>query len=203
VDREAKLRELAALQAQVQHLKEELAVPEEPREWPPRDFYAAYHVLGGFVLGGVGAAASLLFNVVGSLLVGQHPLYIIQVYLTFPLGERALHIDEGLALAIGCCLYLLTGMALGIPIHVVLSRWFADSSFAVRLSAVSAMALAIWVVNFYGILSWLQPALFDGDWILERTPWWIGAATHLVFGWTMLLVQPWGKFVASSRAQEQ
>ena len=34
-----------------------------------------------------GAATSLLFNVVGSLMVGQHPLKLIQVYLTFGNGS--------------------------------------------------------------------------------------------------------------------
>jgi hypothetical protein len=50
-------------------------------------------------------------------------------------------------------------------------------------------------VNFYAILSWLQPLLFGGSWIVQEVPWWVGALTHLVFGWTMLLVQPLGMFV--------
>ena len=202
MDREQKLRELEQLRTQMQRLEGELAATEPAREWPPREFYTAYYVLGGFVLGGIGAAASLLFNIIGSLVVGQHPLTIIQVYLTFPLGERALTIDEGLTLAIGCCLYLLTGMALGIPFHVVLSRWFAQATLATRFGVVTALALALWLINFYAILSWLQPALFGGSWIVERTPWWVGAATHLVFGWTMLVVQPLGAFVPA-RAAEQ
>lgn len=206
MDREVKLRELAELQAKVRQLQSELAQSEggsEAGEWPPRDFYTAYYVLGGFVLGGGGAAASLLFNIIGSLIVGQHPLQIIRVYLTFPLGAQGLEIDNGLTLAVGCCLYLLTGMALGIPFHLVLSRWFIHASFGTRFGVVSAMALAVWAINFYAILSWLQPALFGGRWIVEQTPWWVGASTHLVFGWTMLLVQPLGAFVAKPRTAEE
>ena len=98
----------------------EVELEEEPGEWPPRHYYTAYHVLAGFVLGIFGACTSLLFNVVGSVLVGQHPLQLIRVYLTFPLGESALQTDSGLAVATGCCLYLGTGMLLGIPFHIVL-----------------------------------------------------------------------------------
>ncbi len=193
--REAKRRELEQLQTRVQQLEAELAREEPVGQWPPRGYYTAYHVLAGFVLGMFGAATSLLFNVVGSLLVGQHALHLIQVYLTFPLGEQALDLNDGLTLAIGCCLYLGTGMLLGIPFHVVLTRWLGRASFVTRLGGISALALAVWIINFYGILAWLQPLLFGGDWIVRLIPWWVAALTHLVFGWTMLLVQPLGTFV--------
>lgn len=196
MDREMKERELQQLKQQVRTLEQELDEEKTQQQWPPKDFYLAYHVLAGFVLGICGAATSLLFNIVGSLLFHQNPLRIIQVYLTFPLGEQALHIDNSLTLAIGCCLYLATGMILGIPFQLVLRRWFADSSFKLRFGVVTVMALALWIINFYGILSWLQPLVVDGRaWILEEMPWWVGATTHLVFGWTMLLVEPYGKFV--------
>src|SRR6516225_6805308 len=147
MDRVAKERELEELRARVQVLEAELAsVPAtgEPN-WPPRHFYTTYYVLGGFVLGMFGAATSLLFNIVGSLLIGQHPLQLIRVYLTFPLGDAGLGVSDGLTLAIGCCLYLFTGMVLGIPFHVVLSRWFDHSSFGTRLAVASVMALALWM----------------------------------------------------------
>lgn len=138
---------------------------------------------------------SLLFNIVGSLLVHQHPLRLIQVYLTFPLGGAALETDSGLALAIGCCLYLATGMLLGIPFEIVLSRWLGNASVGPRFAAVTVLALALWLFNFYVVLAPLQPALFGGRWIVDLIPWWVAAATHLVFGWTMLLVQPLATFV--------
>ena len=48
------------------------------------------------------ALASLLFNVVGASLFDKHPLRLIQVYLTFPLGEKALGDDfSGFALGGG------------------------------------------------------------------------------------------------------
>jgi hypothetical protein len=86
-------------------------------------------------------------------------------------------------------------MALGIPFHYVLSRWLADSTFSTRLVLVSVLGLAVWLVNYYALLSWIQPLLFGGDWIVREIPWWVAAVTHLVFGWTMLLVHPLGLFV--------
>jgi hypothetical protein len=195
MDRDARIRELEQLRRQVQTLEGELAREGAAGQWPPGSYYTVYHVLAGCVLGMMGAATSLLFNVVGSLIAGLHPLHLIQVYLTFPLGQTALNVDDGLTLAIGCCLYLATGMLLGIPFHLVLSRWFAGASFKSRFIVVSILALFLWLLSFYAVLLWLQPLLFGGNWIVAGIPWWVAALTHLVFGWTMLLVQPWGIFV--------
>ncbi len=56
------------------------------------------------------------------------------------------------------------------------------------------LSVGVWVVNFYGVLSWMQPLLIGGNWIVEQIPVYVAAATHLVFGWTMLLVDAWGRF---------
>jgi len=195
MDREAKIRELEQLRGRVQALEAELAQGVPPSDWPPRSYYTTYHVLAGCVLGMFGAAASLLFNIIGSLIVGQHPLKLIQIYLTFPMGETALGTANGLALAIGCCLYLGTGMILGIPLQLVLTRWFDRASLATRFLVVSLLSLGLYLFNFYALLAWLQPLLFGGNWIVEMIPWWVGASTHLVFGWTLLLLQPFSVFV--------
>jgi len=205
MSRDAKLRELEQLQAAVKRLETELdqegALPSSTKgaedHWPPRSYYTAYHALTGGLLGIFGAAASLLFNVVGALVVGEPPLKLIQTYLTFGMGKKALEITPeqgGLALAIGCCLYLATGMVYGVIFQVILTRFFPTASFATRFLVVSVLSLLVWLVNFYGILIWLQPMLFQGNWIVETVPWWVAALTHLVFGWTMLLVQPLGAF---------
>jgi hypothetical protein len=198
MDQEAKKREIERLRAQALQMERELGVagPPETPEWPPRGFYAAFEITTGFVLGAIAAMTSLLFNVIGSAIFEQNPLRLIQVYLTFPLGEPALQMESGLALAVGCCLYLLTGMVIGIPFQFILSRWFDNAAFGVRFAVVSVLALAIWLVNFYGLIAWLQPLLIGGNWIVESIPWWVGASTHLVFGWTMLAVQPLGRFVS-------
>jgi len=132
----------------------------------------------------------------GSLIVGQHPLRLIQVYLTFPLKERALapQFDTGVTLAVGCCLYIATGMVLGIPFQLVLSRFVPQAGLAARLALATVLGIALWIVSFYGVLWWLQPLLFGGRWIVDEIPAWVAALTHLVFAWTMAIVYPWGVY---------
>jgi hypothetical protein len=188
--------ELERLRKRVEQL-EEAAVLVEPhsRQWT-REYYLSYYATTGFFLGMIAAVMSLAFNVVGSLLVGQHPLQLIKVYLTFGAGEKALRpeLESGLVLAIGCCLYIATGMLLGVPFQVVLSRFADKATLAKRLLLASALGLAIWIVNYYLLLSWMQPLLFGGNWIIRLVPWWVAALTHLVFAWTMAALYPLGTF---------
>lgn len=194
-------QEIAELRRRLEELEAEVAANGGQGDWRRQGFYGAYYATTGFLLGGFAAAVSLLLNVVGSMawptLSGQpelHPLRLIQVYLTFPLGEKALEINSGLTLAIGCFLYLGTGMVYGVLFQVVMAR-YASQRFVDRLIACSVMALAVWAINFYGILSWLQPLLFGGSWILSEVPWWVAALTHLAFGWSMAVLFPFGRFV--------
>ena len=196
-----KLTELEVLRSRVSELEVELHA--RPPHWQASSFYTAYYATTGFLLGTLGAVTSLVFNIVGSTLVGHHPLKLIQVYLTFPLGERALQLSDGLTLAIGCCLYLGTGMLLGIPFHLSLAWLTRGKSFGYRLAVGSALALSMWFAHFYLVLAWLQPLLFGGNWIVEQIPWWVGALTHLVYGWTMVLVYPLGEYVPYRRSTEQ
>ena len=212
---EQKQRELLALKAQVAALETELASSQVPPDWSPVRFYFAYYATVGFVLGGFAAMVSLLFNVIGSTLAGKHSLEIIRVYLTFPLGARALPlgtqnadsafvISDGTILALGCCLYIGTGMVLGSLFHCVISRFAENRSLGIRLIWGSALGAVVWFVNYYLILSWLQPALFGGNWITnnEYLPWWVALATHLVFGWSMAVMAPFGAYVPYRRPTE-
>lgn len=195
MDRDNLELELDRLKQQVATLELQLGTMPRTSEWPPREYYTTYHVLAGMVLGLFGAAASLLFNIVGAAMVGRHPLELIRVYLTFPLGEKALEVQSGFALAAGCCLYLGTGMIGGIPFHLILSRYFGNSSGITRFIVATVLAIGVWIINFYVILSWLQPLLIGGNWIVEKIPVFVAVSTHLVFGWTLLLVDQWGRFV--------
>lgn len=205
----AKREQLAALREQVQQLEDELEADQPEADWQEEGFYSAYYATTGFLLGMVGALASLMFNIVGSLVWEQvsghpqHPLRLIQVYLTFPLGDAALAIDSGMVLAAGCCLYLVTGMFYGMILQLVLARFTQEGSFKQRLLVATLFCLFLWLFNFYGILSWLQPWLIDGNWIIELVPWWVAMLTHLVFGWTMVLLYPWGVYVPYRPTAEQ
>lgn len=206
MDFSAKQREFEELKARVELLEEELLESATDEHWRPTGAYTAYQATTGFLLGSLGAGAALLVNVIGAPIAGKHPLELIRVYLTFPLGEKALlladplhpgqSVSDGMILAFGCCLYLFTGMLLGVPFQVVLSRFNGKASTATRLAIASVLSIALWIFSFYVVLSWLQPALFGGNWIVDSQylPWWVAAGTHLVFGWTMALLYPLGQF---------
>lgn len=198
MERDTLQNELDRLKQQVTVIEGQLAAASRTGEWPPRGYYTTYHVLAGMVLGLFGAAASLLFNIVGAAMVGRHPLELIRVYLTFPLGEKALEVQSGFVLAAGCCLYLGTGMIGGIPFHLILSRFFGNASGTKRFIVATVLGLGVWLINFYAVLSWLQPLLIGGSWIVDRIPVYVAASTHVVFGWTLLLVDQWGRFVPPS-----
>ena len=198
-----KQQELAELRARTRQLESEIAAEELAlRQQVSRD-YPAYLATGGFLLGIFGAMASLIFNVIGSLVAGKPPLELIRVYLSFPLGGAGLSayrrwgahayaVSDSLIIALGCCLYLGTGMLLGVPVTLALRTFAPRRSMVTRLVVGGLAALVIWGVNFYGILWWLQPLLFGGRWIVDgsRLPWWVAAATHVVFGWTIALLYP-------------
>ena len=134
-----KCAELEELRARVATLETELA-GEEAAPQSFHGYYTAYYVVTGAMLGMFGAATSLLFNVIGSYIWSeytgreQHPLRLIQVYLTFPLGATALDINSGVTLAIGSCLYLGTGMLYGMLFHVVQSRFAPNAGFWARMA---------------------------------------------------------------------
>lgn len=209
MDTESKKSELAELKQRVADLETQIAAETEHAPFQPQGYYTAYYATTGFLLGIFGAMTSLLFNVVGSVLTGKEPLELILSYLTFPLGDQAFNLppeQNGLMLAIGCCLYLGTGMVLGIPVYLALTRWGAGKSLATKLIIATIVSLVIWVINFYGILSWLQPEVIEmseENLIINRVPWWVAAATHLVFGWTMALVYPLGEFASYQRVTER
>jgi hypothetical protein len=191
--------ELDRLKARLYQFERE-SVREVPATFEPKGYYLSYYATTGFLLGFLGACTSLMANVIGSVFwsqvtgQAQHPLKLIQVYLTFPMGEQALKVNTGLLLAIGCVLYIGTGMLYGMFFQVFLSRFFPRATLPARLVVCSILAIVVWVVNFYLVLSWLQPALFGGNWIITMVPPWVAAVTHLVFGWTMAVVYPLGEF---------
>lgn len=204
-DDPSKQQALEELKRQVAELEADLE-PARPTTWSRSEtgFYSTYAAWSGAILGMFAAIASLLVNVIGSLVVGQNPLRLIQVYLTFPLGEKALgeNIDTGIVMAIGCCLYILTGMVLAIPIHMLMVKFVPKGTLMQRLAFATVVGLLLWAVNFYLILSWLQPLLFGGNWITdpEYLPPWIGALTHLVFAWTLAVLYPWGTMESGAPA---
>jgi len=158
----------------------------------PQGFYLVWHIVVGITLGGLGALVSLAFNVIGAPIFGQPAMQLIRVYLTFPMGQSALVAEEGLVLSVGAGLYLATGAILGIFFHLLL-RNHRDKGRARLFLMATALGLGVWIVNFYLILSWLQPLLLGGRWIVDDIPIWVAALTHLAFAWTIWAGEVWGR----------
>ena len=198
---EEKLRKIQELQAETSALigsLDEDRIGKRPDEsWPPKSFYWWYHITTGSILGGVGAIVSLLFNVVGSVLFDKHPFELIRVFMTFPMGGSAMTSDSDVALIIGIILYVVTGSFYGVVFEVIMAKYFKDSARMSRILAAVTIGISIWLVNFYGILSWLQPMLFGNSWIISQIPFWVAALTHIVFALTMVAIGEWGHFEAT------
>lgn len=206
MDFATKHQEFEKLKNKVEHIEQELTHANNGRIWEPKTYFWMYHLIAGLLLGVIGAGAALLVNVMLAPTFGKHPLELVRVYLTFPLGAQALNladvpngapaIRDGMILTFGCLLYLATGMLLGMPTHTAIARLAPGGTLINRLIVGCGAALAVWLVAFYGILSWLQPMLFGGNWITngQHLPWWIAAVTHLVFGGTMALLDPLTKY---------
>lgn len=93
-DASQKEREIEELRQRLRQLEAEANHGEhQPQvQWQAKGFYTAYYATTGFMLGAVAAMSSLLFNIVGALVFGKHPLELIRVYLTFPMGGQALRL---------------------------------------------------------------------------------------------------------------
>ncbi len=179
----------------IRDLELEPATDSQPRAgWPPNHFYLLGHIVVGMALGTVASLVSLGANAIGAPLFGRDPMELIRVFLTFPMGERALTVEQGFVLTVGCALFLATGAFFGVLIHLALTVYFKDASPKKQFLAATVMGLGLWLVNFYGILSWLQPLLLGGDWVVRLIPPWVGALTHLAFAWTIAVGQIWGRF---------
>ena len=141
----AKRARLAELQAEAERLEAEVDAEEfgvAVGEWARKGYYLTYYATAGFFLGMVAALVSLMFNIIGATVAGKDPLQLIRVYLTFGLGGKALDpaFDDGLALAMGCVLYIATGMLLGIVFHVILTRFAPQTGLTGRLAWATAIA---------------------------------------------------------------
>lgn len=200
MDLQDKRQELAELYLRAAQLESEIAAAGD-KQWPPRGFYGAYYATTGFMLGGIAAIVSLAVNALFAPLAGKSPLELIKVYLTFPMGQPALALDPSgngwLILSLGVCLYIGTGMLLGVPLYWLMSRLCGPLAALGRRVVVGVVtALGLWLIAFYGVLVWFQPLLLGGRWITnpEVLPPWVAAGTHVVFGLTIALLYPLGQF---------
>ena len=69
------------------------------------------------------------------------------------------------------------------------------------MSSSVLLGILLWLVNFYAILSWLQPLLFGGKWVITEMPYWVASTTHVVFPVSLAVMGRFGKFEAPAPAR--
>ena len=192
--REEIVRRIDEHRVAIARLEAELR-PATVAPWPPEGFYFTFYVVSGTILGILGSLTSFLFNVVGSLVVNQDPLRFLRVYGTFFLGARALTTDDLNFFMLVAVVHFSVGAAAGAVFHVLVNRFVPERPLLhVLLGAL--YGLLMWVVNFYGVITWLQPRLVGQAYVLALMPAWVAILTHLVYGLTLGLLQPLGRFIA-------
>lgn len=194
------LEEIERHRRAIEGLEERLGRLEadERVAWPPREFYTTYYVVVGMIIGIMGALASFLFNVMGSMFINQDPMMLIRVFGTLFRGREALVTDDQNFIMLVLMVHFTVGAVGGAVYHVFVNQRCADCPYRHKIFLGAGWGLIIWVVNFYLILSWLQPMRVGEALILRMIPFWVAALTHVVYGLTLGLLQPIGRFVPYS-----
>jgi hypothetical protein len=131
--------------------------------------------------------------------VKQDPLLFLRVYGTVFLGPKALTTDDLNFFMLVAVVHFSVGASAGAVFQVFVSRYVPERPM-LQIVLGGVYGLLMWVVNFYGIIVWLQPLLVGQAYVLELMPFWVAALTHLVYGLTLGVLQPLGRFVPYQRA---
>jgi hypothetical protein len=188
------MNEIERHRAAILALEARLVGTPAPAPWPPDGFYLTFYVVAGTMIGILGSLVSFLFHVVGSLLVHQDPLRILRVYGTFFLGARALTTDDLNFFMLVAVVHFSVGALAGAVFHVLVN-WLVPGRTVLPIVLGAFYGLLMWVVNFYVVIAWMQPRLVGQAYVLELMPMWIAALTHVIYGVTLGVLQPLGRFV--------
>jgi hypothetical protein len=140
----------------------------------------------GSVAGFLGAITSLICNIAGALVLGVEPLRLLRIYATILEGRRALDILRDDFFIAAFALHIVTGILFGTIFALGAHKFCAGLQRYILAGA--GYGIAIWLVNFYGILSWLQPLLHGSAFILTEIPIAVAVLTHVSYGLTVALV---------------
>ena len=186
-------RRIQSHRAAIAELEARLVETPAAPSWPPHGFYLTFYVVAGTLLGILGSLVSFLFNVLGSLVVDQDPLMFLRVYGTVFLGQKALVTDDLTFFMLVAVVHFSVGAIAGAVFHVGVN-WFVPDRPVAQVALGALYGLLMWVVNFYGVLVWLQPRLVGEPIVLQLMPAWVAALTHVVYGLTLGMLQPLGRF---------
>jgi hypothetical protein len=162
--------------------------------WPPVGFYLTFYVVAGLMIGVLGSLVSFACHILGSLAMHQDPLRVLRVYGTVFLGAKALTTDDLNFFMLVAVVHFSVGAVAGAVFHVFVNR-FVPTGAARQIALGAVYGLVMWVVNFYAVIVWLQPRLVGQNYVLQLMPMWVAAGTHLVYGLTLGVLQPLGRFV--------
>jgi len=140
----------------------------------------------GSVAGFLGAITSLICNIAGALVLGVEPLRLLRIYATILEGRRALDLSQANFFIAAFAVHIVTGILFG-TIFALCARKFCTGLQRYTLAG-AGYGIAIWLVNFYGILSWFQPLLYGKAFILTEIPIAVAVLTHFSYGLTVALV---------------
>lgn len=191
--REEILREIQQHRSAIATLEGQLPAPVAA-SWPPVGFYLTFYVVAGMIIGILGSVTSFLFHIVGSLLVHQDPLLFLRVYGTVFLGGEALTTDDLSFFMLVAVVHFSVGASAGAVFQVLIGR-YGPTPWRSQIILGGLYGLLMWVVNFFFIISWLQPMLVGKAYMLELMPIWVAALTHVIYGLTLGVLQPIGHFV--------
>jgi cytochrome c oxidase cbb3-type subunit 2 len=188
------LREIDRHRAEIATLEARLGASSDA-SWPPEGFYLTFYVVSGMIIGILGSLTSFLFNVVGALLLNEDPLRFLRVYGTVFLGARALATDDLNFFMLVAVVHFSVGAAAGAVFHVFVNR-FVPGRYVLHILLGAAYGVLMWFVNFYVVIAWLQPRLVGEAYVLQLMPVAVAVLTHVVYGVTLGILQPLGRFVA-------
>ena len=178
--------------------RREEAAPQIPGRWAP-----LYLATVGAVAGFLGSVSSLFFNVLGAWASGIDKLMLLRVYATIIEGPSALDPRNSSFFLSVLLTHLAVGSFFGALFVLAVRRIAAGAALMRTLSYGLLFGLAIWVVNFYLLLSWLQPLMSGEAYIVNGIPWWVAGLTHSCYGLTLALVSfPFQSDVESGYEEE-
>ena len=186
--------EIEEHRAAILALEARLVDAPAPAPWPPAGFYLTFYVVAGVMIGILGSLVSFMFHVVGSVLIDQDPLRFLRVYGTVFLGAKALTTDDLNFFMLVAVVHFSVGALAGAVFHVLVN-WLVPDRTPTQIALGALYGLLMWVVNFYVVIAWLQPRLVGEPYVLELMPAWIAALTHVIYGVTLGVLQPLGRFV--------
>ena len=190
--REQLLAEIESHRLAISQLEEEIG-ESAPPSWPPTGFYLTYYVVAGATIGIIASLTSFACHVIGSLIIRQDPLLFLRVYGTFFLGAKALTTEDLNFFMLVAIMHFSVGATAG-AVFLVFSNRYLPENRAVQIAVGALYGLLMWGVNF-SLISRLQPLLWGQSYILELMPAWVAAGTHMVYGITLGVLQPLGRFV--------